>query len=105
MFDIGFTPEAMWGILSVTRAFATGAHYCEEIERGAGTSGSDADAEEWYVGPEDRPVPPPEARKQVARAMEAQTPEGWKAAFVERQKISGSGWAIIEEIDDPRRKI
>ena len=31
MFDLGFTPEATWGILAVTRAFATGAHYCEEI--------------------------------------------------------------------------
>jgi len=24
---------------------------------------------------------------------------------MERQKIKGSGWAIVEEIDDPRRKI
>ena len=41
----------------------------------------------------------------VAKAMEAQTPEEWKETFLERQKISGSGWAIVEEIDDPRRKI
>ncbi len=37
--------------------------------------------------------------------MEAQTPEEWKQTFLERQKIKGSGWAIVEEIDDPRRKI
>ena len=40
-----------------------------------------------------------------AKAMEAQTPEEWKRIFLERQKIKGSGWAIVEEIDDPRRKI
>jgi hypothetical protein len=50
-------------------------------------------------------VPTLEERKSIAKAMVAQTPEEWKQAFLERQKISGSGWAIVEEIDDPRRKI
>jgi hypothetical protein len=106
MFDLGFTPEATWGILAVTRAFATGAHYCEENEREAPVRlGQTLTPKEWYDGPEDRPVPTLEERKKVAKAMEAQTPEEWKQTFLERQKIKGSGWAIVEEIDDPRRKI
>jgi hypothetical protein len=106
MFDIGFTPEATWCILAVTRAFAAGAHYCEEIEREEPVRlGQTLTPKEWYDGPEDRPVPTLEERKKVAKAMEAQSPEEWKKIFLERQKISGSGWAIVEEIDDPRRKI
>ena len=106
MFDLGFTPEATWGILAVTRAFATGAHYCEEIEREAPVGlGQTLTPKEWYDGPADRQVPTLEERKKVAKAMEAQTPEEWKKIFLERQKIKGSGWAIVEEIDDPKRKI
>lgn len=106
MFDLGFTPEATWGILAVTRAFATGAHYCEEIEQEEPVRlGQVLTPKEWYDGPEDRAVPTLEERKSVAKAMEAQTPEEWKETFLERQKIKGSGWAIVEEIDDPKRKI
>ena len=106
MFDLGFTPEATWCILAVTRAFATGAHYCEEIEQEAPVRlGQVLTPKEWYDGPEDRPVPTLEERKSVAKAMEAQTPEEWKQISLERQKIKGSGWAIVEEIDDPHRKI
>ena len=106
MFDLGFTPEATWCILAVTRAFATGAHYCEENEQEEPVRlGQTLTPKEWYDGPADRPVPTLEERKLVAKAMEAQTPEEWKKIFLERQKIKGSGWAIVEEIDDPRRKI
>jgi len=106
MFDLGFTPEATWGILAVTRALATGAHYCEEIEREAPVRlGQTLTPKEWYDGPADRPAPTLEERKSVAKAMEAQTPAEWKQTFLERQKIKGSGWAIVEEIDDPKRKI
>ena len=106
MFDLGFTPEATWGILAVTRAFATGAHYCEEIEREEPVRlGQTLTPKEWYDGPEDRPVPTLEERKKVAKCMVAQTPAEWKETFLERQKIKGSGWAIVEEIDDPKRKI
>ncbi|MEI7673110.1 MAG: hypothetical protein WCK00_13445, partial [Deltaproteobacteria bacterium] len=105
-FDLGFTPEATWCILSVTRAFATGAHYCEENEQEEPVRlGQTLTPKEWYDGPADRPVPTLEERKKVAKAMEAQTPEEWKQIFLERQKIKGSGWSIVEEIDDPRRKI
>jgi len=106
MFDLGFTPEATWCILAVTRAFAAGAHYCEEVECEEPVRlGQTLTPKEWYIGPEDRPVPTLEERKKVAKAMEAQTPEEWKQIFLERQKIKGSGWAIVEEIDDPKRKI
>ncbi len=106
MFDLGFTPEATWGILAVTRAFATGAHYCEEIEREEPVRlGQTLTPKEWYDGPEDRPVPTREERAKVAKCMVAQTPAEWKETFLERQKIKGSGWAIVEEIDDPKRKI
>jgi citrate synthase/citryl-CoA lyase len=37
MMDLGFTPEAIWAILAVTRSYAAGAHYIEELERGAHT--------------------------------------------------------------------
>ena len=68
MFDLGFTPEATWGILAVTRAFATGAHYCEEIEREEPVRlGQTLTPKEWYDGPEDRPVPTLEERKKVAK--------------------------------------
>ena len=88
------------------RAFAAGAHYCEEIEREEPVRlGQSLTPKEWYDGPEDRPVPSREERKNVAKEMVAQTPEEWKRTFLERQKIPGSGWAIVEEIDDPRRKI
>lgn len=106
MFDLGFTPEATWCIMAVTRAFATGAHYCEEIEREAPVRlGQTLTPKAWYDGPEDRPVPTLEERQKIVKSMVAQTPEEWKKTFLERQKIKGSGWAIVEEIDDPKRKI
>ena len=106
MFDLGFTPEATWGILSVTRAFATGAHYCEEIEREEPVRlGQALTPKDSYDGPEYCPVPALKERKNVAKCMVAQTPAEWKETFIERQKIKGSGLAIVEEIDDPKRKI
>jgi hypothetical protein len=106
MFDLGFTPAATWGVLAVPRAVASGAHYCEVVEREEPVRlGQTLTPKEWYDGPEDRPVPNQEERKKAAKAMVAQTPEEWKKIFIERQKISGSGWAIVEEIGDPRRKI
>lgn len=106
MFDLGFTPEATWGILAVTRAFGTGAHYCEEVESGEFVRlGQALTPKEWYDGTPDRSVPTLEERKNIVRSMEAKTPEEWKKTFLKRQKIKGSGWAIVEEIDDPKRKI
>ena len=33
MMDLGFTPEAMWTIIAITRSFGAGAHFIEEVER------------------------------------------------------------------------
>ena len=106
MMDLGFSPEATWCVLAVTRAFSAGAHYCEEVEREDFVRlGQSLTPKELYDGPADKPVPSLEERAKNAKSGVAQTPEEWRKNFAERQKLKGSGWAIIEEIDDPRRKI
>ena len=58
MLDLGFSPEATWAILAVTRSFAVGAHYIEEIERdGYRRTGQTLTPKEFYDGPADRPGP------------------------------------------------
>lgn len=105
MMDLGFTPEATWAILAITRSFGAGAHANEEIERQSMTRlGQEFTLKELYDGPEDRPVPPLSDRDKVARPAQASTPEEWKRAFYERQKLHGSGFAIVEEIKDPSEK-
>ncbi len=57
MMDLGFSPEATWAIIAVTRSFAAGAHYIEEVERGDSTQmGQSLTPKEDYDGPELRPV-------------------------------------------------
>lgn len=105
MLDLGFSPEATWAILAVTRAFATGAHYIEEVERGGYCrTGQTLTPKEFYDGPEDRPVPPLKDRSRVARSGICQSVDEWAAAREERKKIVGSGHSIIEEIEDPSKK-
>lgn len=105
MMDLGFTPEATWVILAVTRSFAAGAHYIEEIEREAYTRlGQELTPKEDYDGPSDRPVPPLKDRDKIAKPALIKTPEEWKKAFTERQKLYGSGFGIVEEIEDPSQK-
>ena len=105
MMDLGFSPEATWAIMAVTRSFGAGAHYIEEVEREDYTQlGQTLTPKEDYDGPEDRPVPSLEERKKVAKPAQIHTPEEWKKAFLERQKIYGSGYGIVEEIEDPSKK-
>lgn len=105
MMDLGFTPEATWAILAVTRAFAAGAHYIEEVEREGYTRlGETLTPQEDYDGPEDRPVPPINERHKHAKPAQTFTPSEWKKAFEERQKMYGTGYRIIEEIEDPSKK-
>jgi citrate synthase/citryl-CoA lyase len=105
MMDLGFSPEATWAIMAVTRAFAAGAHFCEELEREEYMRlGQTLTPKEDYDGPPDRPVPPLSERAKIAKPAQAHTPEEWKKAFIERQKLPGSGWAIVEEIKLPPRK-
>ena len=68
MMDLGFTPEATWAIIAVTRSFGAGAHYIEEVEREGYTRlGEHLTPKELYDGPEDRPVPPLADRGKHAR--------------------------------------
>jgi citrate synthase len=105
MMDLGFTPEATWAIMACTRAFAAGAHYIEEIERGEYTRlGQTLTPKEYYDGPFDSPVPSLGERAKNAKPAQTHTPDEWKKAFEERKEIYGSGYSIIEEIEDPSKK-
>jgi len=105
MLDLGFTPEATWAILAVTRSFAAGAHYIEEVEREGSTRlGQQLTPQEDYDGPEERPVPPLAEREKSTRSAVCKTPDEWKKRFEEMKKLRGSGFAIIEEVEDPSKK-
>jgi len=103
MMDLGFSPDATWAILAVTRAFAGGAHFCEQSEREPFERfGQRLTPKELYDGPEDRHVPSLAERKKFAAAKQYMTPEEWKKGFDEKQGMKGTGWAIVEDIADPR---
>ncbi len=106
MLDLGFSPESTWGVLAVTRAYGSGAHYCEEVEReGTTRLGQNLTPKENYDGQEKRPVPTLDERAKFAKPGQAKTPQEWREMVDERKKVQGSGWAIEEAIEDPRRKI
>jgi citrate synthase len=105
MMDLGFTPEAIWAIVAVTRSYGAGAHYTEEVEREGYTRlGETLTPKDLYDGPDDRPVPSLKDRDKVAKPGKTRTPDEWKTAFEERKKLHGSGFAIVEEIHDPSKK-
>lgn len=105
MMDLGFSPEATWAILACTRAFAAGAHFIEEIERGSYTrTGQTLTPKDTYDGPEDRAVPELEDRAKNAKTAQSKSLDEWKKSFEERKSIHGSGYSIIEEIEDPSEK-
>jgi citrate synthase len=105
MMDLGFTPEATWTILAITRSFGAGAHYIEEVEReGTTRLGQELTPKELYDGPEDRPVPSLADRDKIATPGQTRTPEEWRKASDERQKLYGSGFSIVEEIKAPGKK-
>ena len=103
MMDLGFTPEAMWTIIAITRSFGAGAHFIEEVEREGFTRlGETLTSPEDYDGPADRPVPPIAERGKHAQPAQAKSLEEWKENFEKRKKLPASGFAIVEEIEDPR---
>ena len=105
MMDLGFTPEATWAIIAITRSFGAGAHYIEEVEReGVTRLGEELTPQALYDGPEERPVPALAERDRFAKAAQTFTLEEWKEAFEERKKLHGSGFAIVEEVKDPSKK-
>lgn len=105
MLDLGFTSEATWTILAVTRSYAAGAHYIEELERGEYTRlGQELTSPEDYDGPPDREVPKLSQRAKIAKPAICRTLDEWKARFEQMKKLPGSGFAIVEEIEDPSKK-
>ena len=105
MMDLGFSPEATWAILAVTRALATGAHYIEEIERYPYMRlGEALTPREDYDGPEERPVPPLEDRAKIATSGVSKSIDEWMENRLQRMKLVGSGHAVVEEIEDPSKK-
>ena len=105
MMDLGFTPEAIWAIIAITRSFGAGAHFIEEIEREGFTGlGQELTPKELYDGPEDCPVPPRSDRDKVAKPAQTFSLKEWRSAFEERKKLNGSGFAIEEEVKDPSKK-
>ncbi len=104
MMDLGFTPDAAWCIMAVTRSIAGGAHAIEEIEReGYHRTGQVLTPKGDYDGPADRPVPSLDERDRVARSGQARTPQEWRQKVDEGRKLYGSGHSIEEAIEDPRK--
>jgi len=102
MLDLGFTPEATWTIIAVVRAFASGAHAVEEIEREPKAAwGGALTPKELYDGPAERPVPDLDVRDKVAvsnKTMQGKSLEDWYNDFKEKQKFVASGHAVVEEV-------
>jgi citrate synthase len=105
MQDLGFTPEATWAILAITRSFGAGAHYIEEVEREEKTRlGQQLSPKSDYDGPAKRHVPPLKDRAKVAQSAVCKTAEEWKSRFEKMKTIMGSGFSISEEVADPSKK-
>jgi len=105
MMDLGFTPEATWAIIAITRSFGAGAHYIEEVERESYTQlGQELTSKDLYDGPEDQMVPQLADRDKFAIPAQTFTLEGWRKAFDERKLLQGSGFAIEEHVKDPSKK-
>jgi citrate synthase len=105
MMDLGFTPEATWAILAVTKAFAAGAHYIEEVERQSPTrTGQTLTPKECYDGPADRDVPSRQDRGKNSKSAATYTTQEWKEAFDKQKEVYGGGYRIVEEVEDPSEK-
>ena len=105
MMDLGFTAEATWAILAVTRSFAAGAHFIEEIERNEYRKlGQVLTPKEMYDGEPDRPVPPIKERDAHSKPALSTTLDEWAKAEEELKNVWGSGASIHEEIEDPSKK-
>jgi len=103
MMDLGFSPEAAWAIIAITRALGTGAHYIEQVERSEGLVklGQHLTPRECYDGPAEKSVPP--LKDRPTKGAQTHNLEDWKKAFEERKKLYASGFSIVEMISDPRK--
>ena len=105
MMDLGFTPEATWAILAITRSFSAGAHFIEETEReDYRRLGQVLTPPEMYDGHPDRPVPPLAERDAVAKPALTANLDEWAKSQEERKSVLGSGYSIHEEIEDPSKQ-
>lgn len=105
MMDLGFTAEATWAILAVTRSFAAGAHFIEEVERNEYRRlGQTLTPPEAYDGEADRPVPSLADRAASAESALSTDLDEWARSQEERKSVWGSGYSIHEEIEDPSKK-
>jgi citrate synthase len=106
MLDLGFTPEATWTIVAITRAFGCGAHAIEEEEREPRyVFGQSLTPKDLYDGPAENPVPPVAERDRIAKPGQSKTVEEWKRNLEERKKLTGSGHRIVEAVEDPRKMV
>ena len=106
MLDLGFTPEATWTIVAITRAFGCGAHAIEEEEREPRHAfGQSLTPKDLYDGPAERPVPPVAERDKIAKPGQSKTVGAWKKSLEERKKLTGSGHSIVEAVEDPRKMV
>ena len=105
MMDLDFSPEAAWCIMAVTRAFGASSHAIEELEReDFDYLGSTLTPKEWYDGPADREVPDLDTRNGFSGAQATNAKE-WQDAWKEKEKLTGSGYAIKFYIEDPRKVV
>ncbi len=103
MMDLGFSPEAAWAIIGVTRAIGVGPHYIEEVETSDGGErlGQALTPKEDYIGPAEKPVPP--LKDRPTTTGQTHDLNEWHKMLEERKKLRGSGFGIVEEIEDPRK--
>lgn len=102
MMDLRFTPEAIWTIIAIVRAYASGAQAIEEIEaEPKSVFGAPLTPREYYIGPDDKEVPDLEDRNKVVELNKKQVGSdvnSWLKDFRRKQSERGSGWAIEEEL-------
>lgn len=104
MMDLGFSPEAIWAIIAITRSFAAGAHYIEEIEREGYTRfGETLTPKDVYDGPKDRPVPTLKDRSKYTQSAQTYSLKEWSEEFAKREQNFGTGYKIHEEIKNPSK--
>jgi len=102
MMDLNFTPEAIWSIIAIVRAYAAGAQAIEEIEEEPKSIyGAPLTPKEYYIGPEDKEVPTLEERNRIAEPNKKKVgndANSWIKDLERKQRQRATGWVIEEEL-------
>lgn len=102
MLDLGFTPEAMWTIIALVRAYAAGAHAIEEIEEEPKSIyNASLTPKELYIGAEDKEIPSQEERDKVVVSNKSKVGndvDTWLKDLENKKKERASGWVVEEEL-------